>query len=244
MNPNKEILARRDLATATLMGAVARGAVFGSEVALGAAFGNEYYNPSDRFGGDVAAEIAAEFGEEAGQKVQAALARSPHHGQMGMPHQDMQRAWHHMNRMYERSAERSVLLDPNRDSTIKVEHYELPLAEDIIIGTQHIFTALSTNPQTEFKPTSLVMNAPCAMFAFITDIKAANVSAHVSTFATDAYNFNSLATRSHVHLPKLLPQNTVSVQGYYSGLTPPGFLGGTTTTFTATFYGPSTMAGG
>ena len=240
-NPNKAILARRDSTTAALMGAVA----------LGADFGNEYYNPSDRFG-DVAAEVAAEFGEEAGQRVHAAmtaaaqapLARAPHHGQAGMAHPDMHRAWQHMNRMYERSAERSVLLDPNRDSTIKVEHYELPLAEDIIIGTQHIFTALSTNPQTEFKPTSLVMNAPCAMFAFITDIKAANVSAHVSTFATDAYNFNSLATRSHVHLPKLLPQNTVSVQGYYSGLTPPGFLGGTTTTFTATFYGPSTMAGG
>ena len=243
MNPNKEILARRDVATATLMGAIAQGALFGSEVAMGAAFGNEYYNPSDRFGG-VAAEIAAEFGEEAGQKVQAALARAPHHGQGGMAHPDMHRAWQHMNRMYERSAERSVLLDPNRDSTIKVEHYELPLAEDIIIGTQHIFTALSTNPQTEFKPTSLVMNAPTPMFAFITDIKAANVSAHVSTFATDAYNFSALATRSHVHLPKLLPQNTVSVQGYYSGLTPPGFLGGTTTTFTATFYGPSTMAGG
>ena len=240
-NPNKAILARRDSTTAALMGAVA----------LGADFGNEYFNPSDRFG-DVAAEVAAEFGEEAGQRVHAAmtaaaqapLARAPHHGQAGMAHPDMHRAWQHMNRMYERSAERSVLLDPNRDSTIKVEHYELPLAEDIIIGTQHIFTALSTNPQTEFKPTSLVMNAPCAMFAFITDIKAANVSAHVSTFATDAYNFNSLATRSHVHLPKLLPQNTVSVQGYYSGLTPPGFLGGTTTTFTATFYGPSTMAGG
>ena len=240
-NPNKAILARRDSTTAALMGAVA----------LGADFGNEYYNPSDRFG-DVAAEVAAEFGEEAGQRVHAAmtaaaqapLARAPHHGQAGMAHPDMHRAWQHMQRMYERSAERSVLLDPNRDSTIKVEHYELPLAEDIIIGTQHIFTALSTNPQTEFKPTSLVMNAPCAMFAFITDIKAANVSAHVSTFATDAYNFNSLATRSHVHLPKLLPQNTVSVQGYYSGLTPPGFLGGTTTTFTATFYGPSTMAGG
>ena len=240
-NPNKAILARRDSTTAALMGAVP----------LGADFGNEYFNPSDRFG-DVAAEVAAEFGEEAGQRVHAAmtaaaggqLARAPHHGQMGAPYQDMQRAWHHMQRMYERSAERSVLLDPNQNSTVKVEHYELPLAEDIVIGTQHIFTALSTNPQTEFKPTSLVMNAPCAMFAFITDIKAANVSAHVSTFATDAYNFNSLATRSHVHLPKLLPQNTVSVQGYYSGLTPPGFLGGTTTTFTATFYGPSTMAGG
>ena len=240
-NPNKAILARRDSTTAALMGAVA----------LGADFGNEYFNPSDRFG-DVAAEVAAEFGEEAGQRVHAAmtaaaqapLARAPHHGQAGMAHPDMHRAWQHMQRMYERSAERSVLLDPNQNSTVKVEHYELPLAEDIIIGTQHIFTALSTNPQTEFKPTSLVMNAPCAMFAFITDIKAANVSAHVSTFATDAYNFNSLATRSHVHLPKLLPQNTVSVQGYYSGLTPPGFLGGTTTTFTATFYGPSTMAGG
>ena len=240
-NPNKAILARRDSTTAALMGAIA----------LGADFGNDYYNPSDRFG-DVAAEVAAEFGEEAGQRVHAAmvaaapggLAHAPHAGQHGGHHPDMQRAWQHMNRMYERSAERSVLLDPNRDSTIKVEHYELPLAEDIIIGTQHIFTALSTNPQTEFKPTSLVMNAPTPMFAFITDIKAANVSAHVSTFATDAYNFSALATRSHVHLPKLLPQNTVSVQGYYSGLTPPGFLGGTTTTFTATFYGPSTMAGG
>src|SRR5271157_1740715 len=240
MNPNMQVLARRDSTTAALMGAIALGADFGNE-------GN--FNPSDRFGA-VAAQIAAEFGEEAGQAAHAAmlsaapLARVPHHGQMGAPHQDAMRAWHHMNRMYERSAERSVLLDPNRDSTIKVEHYELPLAEDITIGTQHIFTALSTNPQTEFKPTSLVTNAPVPMFAFISDIKAANVSAHVSTALTDAYNFNSLATRSHVHLPKLLPQNTVSIQGYYSGLTPPGHLGGISTTFTATFYGPSTMAGG
>jgi hypothetical protein len=215
---------------------------------MGADFGDDYGNDfgddyGSDFGDEVAAEIAAEFGAEAGAAVQTALAaRAP--AAMTRASTPAIQAFNKMRAVQARSARRGMLLDPNKGSTVKVENYELPMSEAIVIGTSQPFTALSTTPQTEFKPNGLVTNAPQPGFAFLQDIKAANVSASVSNFVTDAYNYNANATRSTIHLPKLLPQTTVSITGSYTGAVPPGIFAGTPSFFTATLYGPSTLAGG
>jgi len=242
-NPNSTGLVSRDLAVAALMGGIAHnGADFGSD--FGDDYGDDY---GTDFGAEIAAEVAADFGDEVGAAVQAAVARaaSPRAGanlaRVGTP---QMAAWHKMQSVQRKSASRAALLNPNAGSTVKVENYELPMSEAIVIGTPQAFIGLSTTPQTEFKPEALVCNAPMNGFAFIQDIKAANVSASVSNFLTDAYNYNANATRSRIHLPKLLPQTTVSITGNYTGAIPAGVLAGSASQFCATLYGPSTLAGG
>jgi len=237
-NPSARTLSQRDPAMAALMGGIANnGADFGAD------FG---YDTRTDFGNDIAADIAAEFGDEVAQAVTTSLARRAGGGAVEN-HPVVRQAHHTMRRIQEmqmHTHHRAMLLDPNKYSTIKVEEYELPMHQVITIGTLATFTDLSTTPQTEFKPTALVCNAPIPGFAFIQDIKAANVSASVSNFVTDAYNYNANATRSRIHLPRLLPQTTVSITGQYTGAIPPGVLAGTSSYFTATLYGPSTLAGG
>jgi hypothetical protein len=211
----------------------------------GADFGQDF---GDDYGDDAAAEVvaqmSAEFGDEVGAAVQAALSAAPTAALAVRPAAPAMQAWNRMQAVARKSSMRGALLDPNKGSTVKVENYELPMSEAIVIGTAHVFVALSTTPQTEFKPTGLVTNAPQPGYAFIQDIKAANVSASVSNFLTDAFNYNANATRSTIHLPKLLPQTTVSITGNYTGAVPPGILAGTPSFFCATLYGPSTLAGG
>ena len=162
----------------------------------------------------------------------------------------MAEKWSESNKAYDRTAERRLLVNPNYGSTIKVEHYELALSEDVVIGTKHVFENLSGCPKIEqFKPTSLVINVPCVFFAYITKIQGANVSVSLSENACDAYTFNALATRSHLHLPTMYAVNELTVRGYYTGLVPiltgngdsPIIAEGETVTITATFFGPSTI---
>ena len=242
-NPNSQALALRDPAMAALVGAIAKnGADFGDEM-YGDSFGDDMYGDfGDDMAAEVAAEVAADFGDDVGAAVQNALAARP---AANLARRGPQAgAWAAMARSRNKSMQRAGLLNPNKGSTVKVEAYELPMSEAIVIGTAQTFTALSTTPQTTFKPNAMVCNAPIPGYAFINDIKAANVSASVSNFITDAYNYNANATRSTIHLPMLQPQTTVSITGNYTGAIPPGVLGGTASFFTATLYGPSTMAGG
>ena len=242
-NPNSNVLMHRDLAAAALMGAIARnGADFGAD------FGDEMYGDfggefGDDMAADIAAEVAADFGDDVGAAVaQAITARKA--APLTRTNAPQMAAWNKMRAVQRKSQSRAALLNPNAGSTVKVESYELPMSEAIVIGTALTFMGLSTTPQTKFKPNALVCNAPIPGFAFIQDIKAANVSASVSNFLTDAYNYNANATRSTIHLPTLEPQTTVSITGQYTGAIPPGVLAGTPSQFCATLYGPSNLAGG
>jgi len=139
---------------------------------------------------------------------------------------------------------RSILLDPNRGSRIKVENYELPLSCIFTIGTQNLFLTAEANPLVEFKPMGLVCNVPAPNFVYIYDIKAANVSASISHHTSDAWIYNPSSIRSTLNLPRLLPQNNISIHVlHYDGCTCPcGFILGTQFRFTATFFGPAEMA--
>jgi hypothetical protein len=245
-----EELFLRDPAAAALFG-VLPGADFGAdfgEDGMGADFGDEY--GEDIGADDVGNEIAAEFGDEVGAAVATALkgrVRPPRPTSLARTTATPQAvaAWNKGQQVASRTLSRATLLDPNAGSTIKVEQYELPMSQAIVIGTAlGLMPNLTATPDTVIKPKRLVCNAPMPGFVFIQDIKASNVSASISSGVTDAFNYNAMSIGTNVHLPRLTSSTRVSITAAYTGAIPPNVLGGTASFFTATFYGPCTLAGG
>ncbi len=222
MRPNARQLAMRDPANAALFGVIAaaslgvNGSDFGSDDEHGFGFGDDYGD--DDAGDDYGADAPSH----------AALARLGHH--------------HHTK--MKRGHKRRALLDPNEGSSIKVERYAFTLSQAITLGTAAAFTTLTGQPDTKIRPQRVVMNAPGPMFAFIQEIKVANVSVTVGTGLEDAFNYNANGVGQSLDMPTLEPSNKATVLGSYTGAIPPGFVGGTSTFFSVTFKGPSTMAGG
>lgn len=223
MRPNARLLALRDPANAALFGVIAsapvsrNGSDFGNDDEHGFGFGDDY--GEDDYGDDDAGADAPSH---------AALARLGHH--------------HH--KKMKKGNKRRHLLDPNADSSVKVERYAFTLSQAITLGTSVAFTTLTGQPDTKIRPQRVVMNAPGPMFAFIQEIKVANVSVTVGTGLEDAFNYNANGVGQSLDMPTLEPSNKATVLGSYTGAIPPGFVGGTSTFFSVTFKGPSTMAGG
>lgn len=135
---------------------------------------------------------------------------------------------------------RQGLIEPNRDSSVKVERYVFPLSQAITLGTA-VALALQGQPDTTIRPKRLTMNAPAPMFATITDIKIANVSVSVGAGIQDAFDYNAQGVGQSLDLPTISPANRVTISGNYLGFVPPGYTNGTAVTFTATFKGPATI---
>lgn len=143
----------------------------------------------------------------------------------------------------EKTRERELLLNPNRDSEIKVENYEFPLSQAIVIGTAIELDALEACPQCAFKSTHLVCNAPSTNFVFIRDIRASNVGCSISESLSDAYFYHARANQPALCMPTLSQKNRVKIDAFYTGYIPPGYVAGTQTFFSATFFGYATLAG-
>lgn len=214
-------LVTRDRALASILGAI--GPDFGSE--FGDDFGDEDEVAGD-FGDDDDDDVGSDFGAAVKKRksAQASLAK-----------------W---NQMQMATARRTRVLAPNKNSQVDVEHYTFPLSEAITIGTLSVFSDLSSTPDTRFRPQRMTTNAPCPMFAFLSNIKASNVSANIGTGQEDAYTYNANAVGQSLDLPTLSPANRVSISGNYTGFIPPGFTNGLATYFTVSFKGPSVLAGG
>lgn len=226
MRPNANTLAMRDPAMAALFGVIAvshnrpqHGSDFGGD--FGADFGDDDYGDDDA-GGD--------FGDDdygADSPAPAALAR------LGKK----------VHSARKRGAKRAAMLNPNAGSALKVERYAFTLSQAITLGTSVAFTTLTGQPDTRIRAQRVVMNAPGPMFAFIQEIKVANVSVTVGTGLEDAFNYNANGVGQSLDMPTMEPANKATVLGSYTGAIPPGFVGGTATYFSVTFKGPSTMAG-
>jgi hypothetical protein len=219
--PNARELAMRDPAKAALFGVIATAAL-GSN---GSDFGADDYGFGDDEHG---------FGDDAGDD----------YGADAPSHAALARLGAHHHKKMRRGNKRRALLDPNEDSTVKVERYVFTLSQAITLGTAVAFTTLTGQPDTMIRPQRVVMNAPGPMFAFIQEIKVANVSVTVGTGLEDAFNYNANGVGQSLDMPTLQPSNKATVLGSYTGALPPGFVGGTSTYFAVSFKGPSTMAGG
>lgn len=219
----------RDPALAAMVGAFSGTADFGMDEDD---FGDDDFGDEDD---DYGAEFAAEFGDDddfgagpprlRGRPSQAALIR----------------AWKKKNAMRRRTQRRNRVLEPNKGSSVKVEKYTFSIAEAITLGTASTFTTLTGQPDTTIRPQRVTMNAPSPLYAFIQEIKVANVSVSVGSGVEDAFNYSAQGVGQSLDMPTLSPANRATVFGTYTGFVPPGFVGGTASFFTVSFKGPSSI---
>ena len=145
------------------------------------------------------------------------------------------------------TASRTALLDPNRDSSVKVERYSFswsPAAPLVLGGGAPVaIPTFTQQPSTSIKGQRLLMNAPVAGFVQISTLQIANVNVLVGA-AEDAFTYSSLAMGVMLDLPRLDPQNRATAAGTYSGMLPLGYTAGFNFIFVITLQGPATLAGG
>lgn len=136
---------------------------------------------------------------------------------------------------------RNRILEPNKGSKIKVEKYSFTISQAITLGAAVAFTTLNGQPDTTIRPQRVTMNAPVPMFAFIQEIKVANVSVSVGSGLEDAFDYSAIGVGQQLDMPTLSPANRATVLGQYTGLVPPGYVGGTVTNFSVSFKGPASI---
>ena len=143
------------------------------------------------------------------------------------------------------TAARTMLLDPNRDSTVKVERYSFSFSPttNLVLGTASNIPTFTQNPSTSIKGQRVVMNAPVAGFILVSTLQVANVNVFVGG-TEDAFTYSAGAQGVMLDLPRLDPQNRATSAGAYTGVLPPGYTAGNSYQFIITLQGPSTMAGG
>lgn len=145
------------------------------------------------------------------------------------------------------TASRTALLDPNRDSSIKVERYSFSWspANPLVLGGGAVvpIANFTQQPSTSIKGQRLIMNAPVPGFVQITTLQIANVNVLVGG-QEDAFTYSAGAMGVMLDLPRLDPQNRATAGGNYSGMLPLGYTQGFNYVFVITLQGPSTMAGG
>jgi hypothetical protein len=143
------------------------------------------------------------------------------------------------------TASRSMLLDPNRDSTVKVERYSFSFSPptNLVLGTASNIPTFTQQPSTSIKGQRVVMNAPVAGFILVSTLQVANVNVLVGG-TEDAFTYNAGAQGVMLDLPRLDPQNRATSAGAYTGVLPPGYTQGNSYQFIITLQGPSTLAGG
>lgn len=138
-----------------------------------------------------------------------------------------------------RAASRGRILEPNRGSHVKVERYVFTLSETLTLNTAQAFTTLTGQPDTAIRPQRLTCNSPAPGFAFLQEIKLANVSVSVGAGQEDAFNYGANAVDASLDMPTLTPANRATILGNYTGFVPPGYVGGASYTFSASFKGPA-----
>ncbi|MDX1371013.1 MAG: hypothetical protein R3321_00995 [Nitrososphaeraceae archaeon] len=233
----------RDPALAAIMGALG-----GGSSDIGTDFGSEFgldvhddelmgdYDDDDDLGDD----DDDDWGEDDDDYVGASRRRRSRGRGRGLPRVS-RRTIAKLFQSRRRTQSRERILNPNRNSNLKVERYAFTISQAITLGTAVTFTTLTGQPDTTIRPQRVSMNAPTPMFAFIQEIKVANVSVTVGTGLEDAFNYNALGVGQSLDMPTLSPANKATVLGSYSGFVPPGFAGGTATNFSVSFRGPSSV---
>ena len=140
---------------------------------------------------------------------------------------------------------RTLLLDPNRDSIVKVERYSFSFSpsSNLVLGTASNIVPFTQQPSTSIKGQRVIMNAPVPGFVLISSLQVANVNVLVGG-TEDAYTYSAGAQGVVLDLPRLDPQNRATSAGAYTGVLPSGYTQGNSFQFIITLQGPSTLAGG
>jgi len=241
--PNARSLALRDPASAALMGAIA-----GDNFGFGDDYGFDGNTPNPFPQIDLGFDYG--FGAAPRRPMHFAPQHHPiHHVSPAHPahpaHQAHAHAWAQSHMNPASTAARTLLLDPNRDSTVKVTRYSFSFspAANLVLGTASAIQSFTQQPSTSIKGQRILCNAPTPGFVFLTTLQIANVNVFVGT-TEDAYTYSAGAMNVILDLPRLDPQNRATAAGSYSGMLPAGFANGSAFTFVITIQGPSVLAGG
>lgn len=237
MRPTSQSLAMRDRALAALTGVIPGsdfGANFGIEVddeEYPGVYGMEAQFGTD-FGSDYGYEFGYDFGADAAPAAAIVAAPQPNS-------QQLLQMWQQGRAKAAHTARRGMLLEPNKGSSVKVERYAFAINQTLTLGTLATL-AMSGQPDTNIRPQRVSMNAPGNGFATINEIKVANVSVTVGGIQ-DAFDFNANGVGQTLDMPTLSPANRASVLGQYTGYVPPGYVGGSSYLFAASFKGPASI---
>lgn len=150
--------------------------------------------------------------------------------------ENMARAWQ------EKQATRGRLnlLEPNRNSEIKVQKYTFAVGQTITLETVVAISA-SQSPQTHIRPQRLTSNSPCPGFVRLSSIQVANVGVIVGG-DIDSFDVAAQAQDAAFDLPTLSPANAVQVTGDYDDLLPDGgYVTATAFRWRLSFKGPANM---
>jgi hypothetical protein len=228
-------LVRRDPALAALIGASfgGSGADFGGQADFGSEFG-------DDMGADYGADYGAEYnGEDFGDDFGAAALAKP-------SPQAMARAYAQSRAMNARRRSRELMLNPNMNSTLKIEGYTFTVnIVDPATGADPIFGAPSalfgTNtPDVWVTPKRIAINVLGPGMVSVTNITVGNVNGTIggrpdaSIYATTAFGFP-------VSLPLMSPSTKATFNGAWSGVAFAPFAGGASFPLTMSLVGPATM---
>ena len=148
--------------------------------------------------------------------------------------------WREHHQRSSHTNRREMVLEPNKGSSAKIERYAFQLSQALTIGTPAALN-LTGQPSVKVRPQRLSINAPCAMFAFLSGIQISNVNVHIGNGVEDAFDYNANGVGQVLDMPTIDPAQRATIIGNYSGLTPPGFPLGLATNLTATFKGPAQM---
>jgi hypothetical protein len=219
---NYDDIAMRDLADASLMGAVDDD------------FGVEGDFEPDQFGSED--DFGVEFGEEdifgvAAPQASAAMANHPD--------PRVRKILHHHIRRGELRESRLRLLEPNRGSELKVERYTFGIVAYCTLTVPGTL-GNSNSPDVNFRPQRVTMNVPSPGFILVTDARVANVSFVVGG-AVDAWQFNANAVGESLDVPTLTPANRATWTGTYTGLVPTPLSGSGSYTVIMAFTGPASI---
>ena len=244
---NMHEMAKRDPAVACLMGAIG-GYDFGYSVPSQPYVAPSPFGAGPQFGDDYG------FGFGFGNMGFGAHHAGHGHPQTGhVAHPSHPAHPHHAAHAAHQAAlsdpsstvSRTLALDPNRNSTVKVERYSFSFspAVNLVLGTASPITNFTQQPSASIKGERILMNAPAYGFVFISTLQIANVNVLVGG-QEDAHNYAAEAQGVFLELPRLDPQNRATAAGSYTGSLPSGFTAGTSYPFVITMQGPAVLAGG
>lgn len=191
------------------------------------------------------------YGHAYGQQHWGHHWPAPHYGvgtpQYGPPPAgESAEAWQHSYDNPASTASRTFLLDPNRDSKVKVERYSFSFSPPtpLTLGTSSdMGGSFTQQPSTSIKGQRVIMNAPIPGFVTVDTLQVANVNVFVGT-TEDAFTYFAGAQGVMLDLPRLDPQNRATANGFYTGALPAGYTSGMQFQFIITLQGPSVLAGG
>ena len=248
MNAND--LAMRDLALAALMGALPGQDNFGADpidqAYCGADFGVSAFDVSRNIGSDFGASFGGPQFMLSAQQTPATIAANaaafaPPPAALQNAHPALVQAWAQQQVQTAHTNAHEGLLNPNKNSTTKVERYSFSMNQVLTLGTA-VAISMTLQPNATIRPQRVLANAPAPNFVLLQSLQVANVNVFIGA-TEDAYNYTAGAMGVMLDLPTLEPAYRATATGNYTGFVPPGFAIPFSYTFVLTFQGPAAIAG-